>query len=131
MFRWIVILMIAIPAFEIWLFIELGQIIGGWMTVLLILLTGFIGAFLAKREFKRVFAYAKHELSSGHIPTESILDGICIFAGGLLLLTPGFITDTIGFALLLPWTRSVCKMWLLRFIRRKIDTGQIQFMYRR
>ncbi len=123
--------MIAIPAFEIWLFIELGQIIGGWMTVLLILLTGFIGAFLAKREFKRVFAYAKHELSSGHIPTESILDGICIFAGGLLLLTPGFITDTIGFALLLPWTRSVCKMWLLRFIRRKIDTGQIQFMYRR
>jgi UPF0716 protein FxsA len=131
MFRWIVILMIAIPALEIWLFIELGQIIGGWMTVLLILLTGFIGAFLAKREFKRVLAYAKHELSSGHIPTESILDGICIFAGGLLLLTPGFITDTLGFILLLPWTRSICKVWLLRFIRRKIDTGQIQFMYRR
>jgi UPF0716 protein FxsA len=130
MFRWIVILMVVIPALEIWALLELGRLIGGWQTFLLILATGFIGAFLAKREFRRVLDYARNELSRGTIPTASILDGICIFAGGLLLLTPGLITDTLGFLLLLPGTRILCKALLLKLIRRQIDHGQMRFFWR-
>ncbi|WP_199615696.1 FxsA family protein [Paenibacillus alkalitolerans] len=131
MFRIIVILMVVIPALEIWFMLELGQLIGGWQTFLLILLTGFIGAFLAKSESRRVLAYARNELSRGHIPTETILDGISIFAGGLLLLTPGFLTDTIGFLLLFPVTRVIFKAWLAKWLRRRIDRGQISFFFRR
>lgn len=130
MFRWIVVLMVVIPALEIWMLLEIGRLIGGWQTFLLILATGFIGAFLAKREFRRVLDYARNELSRGTIPTASILDGICIFAGGLLLLTPGFITDTLGFLLLLPGTRNLFKALLLKLIRRQIDHGQIRIFWR-
>ncbi|MCI3925131.1 membrane protein FxsA [Paenibacillus sp. TRM 82003] len=130
MFKIIVVLMVVIPALEIWLLLELGRLIGGWTTFLLILATGFIGAFLAKREFRRVLDYARNELSRGTIPTASILDGICIFAGGLLLLTPGFVTDTLGFLLLFPGTRILFKALLLKIIKKKIDNGQIRFFWR-
>jgi UPF0716 protein FxsA len=130
MFRWMVALMVLIPALEIWVLLELGQLIGGWQTFLIIVLTGFIGAFLAKREFRRVLEYARNELSRGTIPTSSILDGICIFAGGLLLLTPGLITDTIGFLLLFPGTRIFFKAFLFKLIRHKIDRGNIRFFWR-
>lgn len=131
MFRIIVILMVVIPALEIWIFLELGRLIGGWQTFALILATGFVGAFLAKSEWRRIWSYAQNELSRGHIPTETILDGISIFTGGLLLLTPGFLTDTVGFFLLFPVTRVLFKTWLLRWIRRRIDRGNISFFFRR
>lgn len=130
MFRIIVVLMVVIPALEIWLLLELGRLIGGWTTFLLILATGFIGAFLAKREFRRVVDFSRYELSRGTIPTASILDGICVFAGGLLLLTPGFVTDAFGFLLLFPGTRILFKAMLLKFIKKKIDSGQMQFFWR-
>jgi len=128
MFRWIVALMILVPALEIWLFLELGRLIGGWETFLLIVLTGGVGAFLAKREARRVLAYARNEWSQGTIPTQAILDGICVFAGGLLLLTPGFLTDTVGFLLLFPGTRFFFRNWILRFIQRGIESGRIRWM---
>lgn len=130
MFRWIVILMIVIPALEIWVLLEMGRLIGGWQTFALIVSTGFIGAFLAKRESRRVWSYARHEMSRGVIPTGSILDGIAVFAGGLLLLTPGFITDSLGFLLLLPGTRNLFKSWLLAAIKRGIESGRITFIRR-
>jgi len=131
MFRVIVLLMVVVPAIEIWILLELGRLIGGWQTFALILLTGFVGAFLAKREFRRVLDYARNELSRGTIPTASILDGICIFAGGLLLLTPGLVTDTIGFLLLFPLTRTAFKAVLHRTIKKKIDAGDIRLFWRR
>lgn len=130
MFRWILLLMVVIPALEIWVLLEIGRLIGGWQTFLLILLTGFLGAYLARREARHVLHYARNELSQGTIPTASILDGICIFAGGLLLLTPGFITDTLGMLLLLPGTRILFKTLLHNMIRRKIDNGNIRFFWR-
>lgn len=130
MYRWMIAVMVIMPALEIWCLIEIGRLIGGWQTFLLILLTGFAGAFLAKREARRVLYYARHELSQGVIPTAAILDGICIFAGGLLLLAPGVITDAIGFLLLFPGSRLLFKAWLSRLIRNKINNGQIRFYWR-
>jgi len=131
MLRWLIVILIVVPALEILLFLTLGQIIGGWLTFALILLTGFIGAYLAKREFRRVIDYARHELAAGQIPATSILDGIAVFTGGLLLITPGFFTDTIGLFLLLPPTRRVIQAFFLQWLRKKINSGEFRFYIRR
>ena len=126
MFRLAVILMIVIPALEIWILIMTGQWIGGWLTIGLLILSGFLGAFLTKREASKVWLYAKGQMSLGQVPTKSILDGICVFAGGILLLTPGFLSDILGFLLLVPSTRPYFSAWLLYLIQRKISGGFIR-----
>lgn len=131
MFRIIVIIMIVVPAIEIWGLISVGQLIGGWQTFGLILLTGFLGAFLAKMEAHKVWQYAREQMAVGQMPARSILDGICIFAGGLLLLTPGFLTDAVGFLLVFPGTRPFFAKLLLAVIRKKISEGQFNFTFRK
>jgi UPF0716 protein FxsA len=131
MFRILVVIMIVVPALEIWGLITVGKLIGGWQTFALILLTGFVGAFLARKEASRVWNYARMQLAAGQLPGRSILDGICIFAGGLLLLTPGFLTDTLGFLLVMPATRPFFRNALLHFIRTRINRGDISFFSRR
>jgi UPF0716 protein FxsA len=127
MFRIILFAMIIIPAFEIGLFVLSGQLIGIIWTVILIISTGIIGAWLAKREGLNIFQLAQVQLQNGQIPGEAILDGLCIFAGGLLLLTPGFITDTVGFLLLIPTTRTNAKMWLKNQFRKWLNKGNLKF----
>ena len=97
MFRMILAIFILVPAIEITLLIMLGHLVGGWMTFLLIIASGFLGAYFAKREGRKVMEYAKFEWSQGQLPARHLLDGICIFLGGILLITPGFITDIFGF----------------------------------
>ncbi|WP_438446154.1 FxsA family protein [Gorillibacterium sp. sgz5001074] len=131
MLRVLLVLFILVPATEIFVLFSMGRLIGGWETFALILVSGFLGAYLAKREARRVWDYAQHRLSRGEIPTDSILDGICIFAGGLLLVTPGFVTDLAGLFLVLPFTRPVAKLLLLWIIRRMIGRGNVNFYWRR
>lgn len=130
MFRWIVVVLIVVPAIEIWGLLTVGQLIGGLQTFLLILLTGFIGAFLARREGQRVLMDARLQLQSGQLPALPIIDGLCIFAGGLLLLTPGFFTDTVGFLLVLPFTRWTIRGWVMALLRNWISKGHFR-IYRR
>ncbi|WJH34731.1 FxsA family protein [Paenibacillus aurantius] len=130
MFRWLVALFILVPALEIWGLISIGRLIGGWPTFLLVLLTGFLGAYLAKREAQRVWRYANDQMARGQVPTASILDAICIFAGGLLLLLPGFLTDIAGLVLLLPVTRSACKAGILYLLQKQLAKGSIRFFRR-
>jgi len=125
MFKVLLLFMIVIPAIEIWGIIIVGQYIGGWLTFLLIILTGFFGAYLTKKEAKKVWSYAQHQLSIGQIPAASLLDGICIFAGGILLLTPGFLTDIIGFLLVFSGSRAFFRAWLLWLIHRYIHYRRI------
>lgn len=131
MLRWLMVLFIVVPAAEIFVLFSIGQLIGGWETFALILLSGFLGAYMSKREGKRVWEYAQHRLSRGEIPTDSILDGICIFTGGLLLLTPGFLTDLLGLFLVVPFTRPVAKLFIMRIIQRQIGRGNFHFYWRR
>lgn len=125
--RILLLILIVIPAMEIGLFILSGKAIGVWPTVGLIILTGVIGAWLAKRQGAEVLRLAQIQLRNGDLPSEAILDGICVFAGGVMLLTPGFITDTCGFLLLIPWTRTVLKVWMRRGLRRLIKRGRFNF----
>lgn len=126
--RYLFFLIIVIPAAEIGLFLLSGKTIGVWPTILLIVLTGVLGAYLAKREGLQTIRKAQEQLQYGQIPGDAILDGICVLAGGILLLTPGFISDITGFLMLFPPTRRVFKFWMIKFIRKRIDRGNIKII---
>ncbi|MGP4078266.1 FxsA family protein [Pseudalkalibacillus sp. R45] len=131
MFRILILLLIIVPAMEIGILIWSGNTIGVPITILLIIATGIIGAWLAKKEGMQTLRLAQIQLQNAQIPNDVILDGICILVGGSLLLTPGFITDTVGFLLLIPYTRTFVKIGMRRFIQKKIDSGQFTFTIRR
>lgn len=130
MFRWIVLIMIVVPAIEIIGLITVGNWIGAWKTFGIILLTGFVGAFLAKREASRVWKEASQQISMGRVPGNPILDGICIFTGGMMLLTPGFFTDLLGFLLVFPSTRMFFRQLLVYLLSKAIASGKIVFFRR-
>ncbi|WHY86604.1 FxsA family protein [Neobacillus novalis] len=126
--RYLFILIIAIPAAEIGLLLFAGKTIGVWPTLLLIMLTSVIGAYLAKREGLQTIRKAQEQLRFGQMPGEAVLDGICILAGGILLLLPGFITDISGFLMLFPPTRRVFKFLMINSLRKKIQRGNIKII---
>ena len=101
----LILLFILVPIGELALLIQLGRWIGLWPTLGLIVATGMLGAALASREGLRAWHAFQLELQEGRIPGRPILDGLSIFAGGALLLTPGLATDLFGFALLARPTR--------------------------
>ena len=105
MFRRLVLLFVLVPIAELLLLIQLGRWVGLWPTLALIVITGIIGAALARREGTRAWHAFQQEAFEGRIPGRPILDGLSIFAGGALLLTPGLMTDILGFALVLRPTR--------------------------
>ena len=122
--RLLVFLIIVIPALEIGFLLLSGKTIGVLPTILLIVLTGVVGAWLAKKQGIEALRKAQQQMQYGQIPNEAILDGLCILIGGLLLLTPGFITDVTGFLLLFPISRNKIKPILLSIIRKMIDKNQ-------
>ncbi|NMH71843.1 membrane protein FxsA [Bacillus sp. RO2] len=124
MFRILLALIIVVPALEIWLLITAGKLIGPIPTIMLIILTGVLGAWLAKYQGVSALRSAQEKMNSGQMPGDVIIDGLCILVGGVVLLTPGFITDAIGFALLLPPTRNLIKPSIMRAIRNRMDRGQ-------
>ena len=123
--------MIGIPALEIWGLIKAANLIGGLETFLLVILTGVVGAYLAKMEGIKTWVKAQNDMQQGQIPGKAILDGISIFTGGLLLLTPGFFTDIIGFLLILPGSRSFFQIYIKKWLEKKIKNGQFYFYHHR
>ncbi|MFC4321061.1 FxsA family protein [Litchfieldia salsa] len=121
--RLLLALIIIVPALEIGLLVFSGNIIGPWPTILLIILTGVFGAWLAKRQGMETLRRFQDQMRYGQMPSDVIIDGLCILVGGVVLLTPGFITDLIGFLLLLPPTRNAFKPWIGRWIQRVIKRG--------
>lgn len=113
------LLFIVLPVVELALLLRVGGLIGFWPTLGLVILTGLAGAGLARAQGFRVVSVLQGELAAGRMPGRALLDGACILVGGALLLTPGFLTDAVGFSLLLPPTRGL----LLRRLRRRIEEG--------
>lgn len=129
MFFRLLILFIVIPLTELALLIRIGQEIGLLYTLLIVIATGVIGAYLAQTEGIITFRRIQQELHEGRIPTDSLLDGFLILIGGLLLLTPGFITDTIGFLILFPFSRSYLKHYLRRRFANKFKSDRVYTSY--
>jgi len=119
------LLFVVTPFVELWLLLRVGAQIGSGMTIGLVILTGFIGANLARREGFKVMREFQHLSSQGVMPGEAMLDGLAVFLGGALLLTPGFITDVIGFLLLVPTSRALMKVAVFGWLRRKLEMRQV------
>jgi len=128
--RILVALIIIIPALEISVLIFSGKTLGIPITLLLIILTGVIGAWLAKKQGLDTLRRAQQQMSEGQAPGEAIMDGICILIGGVLLLSPGYITDLTGFFLLFPATRNLLKPIIGNWIRRRIERGNFTVIRR-
>ena len=105
-------LFIAIPLIEIFLFIKVGGAIGALPTVVLVVVTAVIGVALLRAQGLRTMTKFQHQIASGEMPANTMLEGAALLFGGALLLTPGFLTDTIGFLCLIPITRQGIIRWL-------------------
>jgi UPF0716 protein FxsA len=106
-------LFIAVPLLEIFLFIQVGGWIGAWPTIGLVVLTAIAGAFLLRWQGLATLFRARQSLDRGQLPARELLEGVFLVFGGALLLTPGFFTDAIGFACLIPPARRAMADWLL------------------
>ncbi|MBN2644737.1 MAG: membrane protein FxsA [Desulfuromonadaceae bacterium] len=125
MFIKLLILFICVPICEIYVLLAAGRLIGLWPTIGLILATGIAGAYLARTQGVEVIQRIQKILQQGELPTEELLDGAMILAGGLTLLTPGFCTDLLGFCLLLPITRPVLKRGLRSLFQHLVQDNHI------
>ena len=123
----LIFIFVAVPLLELVLLLRIGQWIGLMPTLALVVTTGVAGAALARQQGMRAFLAVQQELAGGRLPGRSLLDGLSILVGGAFLLTPGVLTDLVGFSLLIPASRR----WLQRLVRRRLERrireGTVEF----
>ncbi len=128
MFLILLFLFTIVPALELYLLISVGAQIGTLNTILIILFTGVVGAFLAKSQGRAIMFSVQAKLASAKMPTKELIHGIFIFAGGLLLVTPGFFTDILGFCFVFPITRLGLVQLAHIYFAKAIKNGTIKVM---
>lgn len=114
MFRLLLILFIAIPLVEIYFLIQIGEVIGAWPTILLVVLTAVIGIGLLRWQGFSTLMRFQSQVASGQVPAMPLFEGLLLVVAGALLLTPGFVTDTLGFLLLIPPLRQGLIRWAIQ-----------------
>jgi UPF0716 protein FxsA len=120
-------LFIIVPLLDLAILVRVGQWLGFWPTIGLVVATGTVGAILARSQGLAVLRGIRTEMSVGQIPSTRLLDGLLVLIGGTLLLTPGLLTDLAGFALLLPPSRRAVKRLLQRRVERMVRSGTTRF----
>ncbi len=111
-----------IPFIEIYLLIKIGSYLGAFNTVIIVILTAFFGALLARYQGFKTMLRVRESLERGEMPAEELMDALLILLAGIVLLTPGFLTDLAGLIILVPSTRLMFKRWL----RKKFDAWSSQ-----
>ncbi len=123
----LILLFTLVPLVELFLLIKIGTIIGALPTVLIVVGTGVLGAYLARQQGFQVWSRIQREMELGMFPAEDLLDGLLIFGAGVVLLTPGVITDVLGILILVPVTRHYIREWIKQRLQRMMDRGTINF----
>ena len=118
---------VAIPIIEIAVFIQAGELIGLWPTIGVVVLTAILGTSLMRAQGLQTLAKAQSQMDQGEMPIGALFDGICILVAGVLLLTPGFVTDTFGFLLLIPPLRQLIGA---KVIMKLVQSGSIRTNFR-
>ena len=111
---------VVVPILEIYVLIQVGQVIGAWWTVLLLVLDSILGSWLIKREGARAGQALRVALETGRMPARELADAALILVGGTLMLSPGFVTDVFGIALILPFTRPLARRLLTQVVTRRL-----------
>lgn len=122
MFPLLFVLFIAMPILEIFVLIKVGSSLGAWTTIAIVILTAVVGSYMLRAQSLATIKAVQEKLNSGQVPATQMFEGVALLIGGLFLLTPGFITDAIGFFCLFPPTRQ----WLLRRILAKASVSIFQ-----
>ncbi len=122
----LLLLFIVLPAVELGLLIELGQRIGTLETLALIVVTGIVGASMARSQGLSLLSRVRKQISAGEMPADSLLDGLMILIASALLVTPGVFTDAFGFLCLIPAFRALLKRELVRRFRRAVEENRVQ-----
>jgi UPF0716 protein FxsA len=128
MFARLALLFIALPIVELALLVWLGSVLGFWPTMGLVVLTGVAGAAMARASGLKVVQQIRAEIAAGRMPVDHMMDGLLVLVGGVLLLTPGILSDLFGIALLVPSTRSLIRRVVQKKLRKLVDTRRIQVM---
>lgn len=116
----LVVALVTVPIVEVWLLIEVGQLIGVWPTVALVIAEAILGAWLIRREGGRAWQALVAAFASARMPARQLTDAALVLTGGLLLLLPGFVTDAVGLACLLPLTRPWLRRLLTALVTRQL-----------
>jgi UPF0716 protein FxsA len=116
----LLLLFILTPVLEMAVLIELGKRIGTLQTIGIIVITGIVGASLAKSQGLRIYRNLKTSVHNGELPHNHMIEGLLILIGGALLITPGILTDIAGFTLVLPWTRRLIRERLKKYFSDRI-----------
>lgn len=120
------LLFIVLPAVELSLLIQIGKQIGTLETLGLIVITGMIGASLARHQGLQVLQQVQSEMQQGRMPGDALADGMIILVAAALLITPGIVTDAVGFLCLIPITRRAVKTLLWKSFESRMQSGQAQ-----
>jgi UPF0716 protein FxsA len=123
MFLKLFLLFTCIPLIELYILMKLGAAFGVITTLALVVGTGILGAYLAKREGVRVLFKIQEETRSGRLPAREMIDGFLVLVSGILLITPGLLTDIAGFVLLFPFTRNIFVSYILSKIKQNMEKG--------
>jgi UPF0716 protein FxsA len=120
------LLFTVVPLIELYLLIGIGRVLGAGPTIALVLVTGALGAWFARLEGARVIRRWQEAMARQQLPKDGVIDGLLIFIGGVLLITPGILTDIAGLSMVMPPTRRVIALAVRRWFERQIATGHVQ-----
>ncbi|CAB4712544.1 MAG: FxsA family protein [Actinobacteria bacterium] len=121
----LVLLFIVVPVLEIYVIVQVGQVIGALWTVVLLIVDSIIGSWLVRREGARTWRALRSALESGKMPATELADGALVLVGGTLMLAPGFVTDVVAVLLILPVTRPIFRRLLGTVIARRLQGAVI------
>jgi UPF0716 protein FxsA len=118
------LLFAALPIIEIAILVNIGDMIGGWNTVGIVIFTAFVGAYLVRQQGLSTLMQAQQKMQTGQMPGQEMAEGLLLVIAGVLLVTPGFVTDTLGFLFCLPFTRPAIAKALIKNFPMKVVAGQ-------
>ena len=118
-----------IPFLELYLLIKIGSYIGALNTVIIVILTGFIGALLAKYQGLQTMLRMRESLNRGEMPASEMFNAFLILLAGIVLITPGFLTDLAGLILLIPGTRTHLKVWMQKKFSQWIHSHRVDISF--
>ncbi|MEM9468608.1 MAG: FxsA family protein [Pseudomonadota bacterium] len=123
---WFILIFIALPLIEIVAFVEVGGAIGTPKTLILCFITAVLGGYFVKKQGLETLAKAQKHMTQGQMPVQQMFDGLCLIATGAMMITPGFVTDTIGFLLLIPAVRVLLRQFLAKTAKFSVHSTSFQ-----
>ena len=123
----LLVLFTVVPMVELFILVKIAGGLGAFKAIVLVIVTGIIGAHLARQQGLRTIQNIRGELKSGRLPGAELVEGLIILIAAVVLITPGLLTDILGFLLLLPLCRKGIYLLLLSKLKEKIRSGRITF----